>query len=309
MGAILLALLLMAAARQQARERTFPLNLFAEAKREDYLGEPACVPCHRSYVISFRNSAHAPYMADPHLPIDRQGCEGCHGPGGIHLREVLAPKGVIRYSKLDPEAVSRACLRCHGATMRPSQWHRTAHARAGLSCISCHQIHQRAPQNTQVSPVLPSARSPSHPLLKGEETALCSGCHAREASEFRLSFHHPLPEGRLLCTDCHDAHPNRESVKRERLIREMCTHCHADKMGPFMYEHEPVAGWMGDSCLECHRPHGSVNPRMLKLFSRGLCAQCHTDKGVAHYPARNCWGSGCHVAHHGSNSDALFLRH
>jgi predicted CXXCH cytochrome family protein len=78
-------------------------------------------------------------------------------------------------------------------------------------------------------------------------------------------------------------------------------------MGPFAFEHDPAAGWMGDSCVECHRPHGSPNPRMLKLFSRGLCAQCHTDKGVQHYPARNCWESGCHVAHHGSNTNPLFL--
>lgn len=315
-----LGLLMLTAARQHAREHAFPLNLFAEAKPSDFLGEQACVPCHRSSVISFRNSAHAPYMTDVHLPPDRQGCEACHGPGAIHLREVLEPKGVIRYSKIQPEEVSRACMRCHGATMRPSQWHRTAHAKAGLSCISCHQIHQNAKKESGATTGLASPLSstaealwsptaPSHPLLKDEEVAMCSRCHAREASEFRLNFHHPLPEGRLLCTDCHDVHPTRESVKRVRLIREMCTHCHADKTGPFVFEHDPAAGWMGDSCLECHRPHGSPNPRMLKLFSRGLCAQCHTEKGVQHYPARNCWESGCHVAHHGSNSDPLFLSH
>lgn len=309
---VVLALLMLTAARQQARERAFPINLFAEAKPSDYLGEQKCEPCHRSYVFSFRNSAHAPYMAGAHLPPDRKGCEACHGPGAVHLREVLEPKGVIRYSKIKPEEVSRACMRCHGATMRASQWHRTGHARAGLSCLSCHQIHQRAeaansPASHPAAAAISSYQAPSHPLLKGEEVALCSRCHAREASEFRLNFHHPLPEGRLLCTDCHDVHPTRESIKRVRLIREMCAHCHADKTGPFTYEHDPVAGWMGDSCLECHRPHGAPNPRMLKLFSRGLCAQCHTDKGVQHYPARNCWESGCHIAHHGSNSNPLFL--
>ncbi len=194
----MLGLLLLTAAQRQARERMFPLNLFAQAKPEDYLGERACVPCHRSYVMSFRDSAHAPYMADPHLPADRRGCEACHGPGAIHLREVPEPKGVVRYSKIAPEEVSRACLRCHGATMRQSQWHRTAHARAGLSCVSCHQIHQSA----KAQPVAPMGlalnRTPSHPLLKGEEVAMCSRCHAREASEFRLNFHHPLPKGRLL---------------------------------------------------------------------------------------------------------------
>jgi predicted CXXCH cytochrome family protein len=315
---VLLGLLLLTASHQRARERAFPLTLFAQAKVDDYLGTEACVPCHRSYVVSFRQSAHAPYMEGAHLSPDRRGCEACHGPGAIHLREVLEPKGVIRYSKMTPEEVSRACLRCHGATMRPSQWHRTAHARAGLSCISCHQIHphrekQGAPSTGDMAnPVKPlrmmlAASKPSHPLLKEEEAALCTRCHAPQAAEFRLNFHHPLPEGRMLCTDCHEVHPDRESVRRARLIREQCVHCHTDKMGPFAFEHDPAAGWMGDSCVECHRPHGSPNPRMLKLFSRGLCAQCHTDKGVQHYPARNCWESGCHVAHHGSNTNPLFL--
>jgi len=312
MTGMLLGFLLLTAARQHARERTFPLMLFTQAKADDYLGTEACVPCHRSYVVSFRQSAHAPYMEGAHLPPERRGCEACHGPGAVHLREVLEPKGVIRYSKMTAEEVSRACLRCHGATMRPSQWHRTAHARASLSCISCHQIHPRSEKQPNLAaPMarLPGARKPSHPLLKEEEAALCSRCHAPQAAEFRLNFHHPLPEGRMLCTDCHEVHPDRESLRRVRLIREPCVHCHADKMGPFVFEHDPAAGWMGDSCLECHRPHGSPNPRMLKLFSRGLCAQCHTEKGVQHYPARNCWESGCHVAHHGSNTNPLFLSH
>jgi predicted CXXCH cytochrome family protein len=73
-----------------------------------------------------------------------------------------------------------------------------------------------------------------------------------------------------------------------------------------VYEHDPVAGWMGDGCNDCHRSHGSANPRLLKSFSRGLCAQCHTDKSAAHYPGRTCWRAGCHVSLHGSNTDRLF---
>lgn len=307
--------LLASEGQQQAGPHEFPLGVFAQAKPEDFIGERACRSCHRPEVATFARSAHAPLMTDPHLPPDRRGCEGCHGPGSAHVQAIVEkrePIHILGYARLRPEEASRLCLRCHGATMKGSQWHRTAHARAGIGCIQCHQIHspsdeQSTPRMEPLSLPFVSAKAPSSRLLKGEEHALCGACHAREAHEFHLNSRHPVIEGRLRCSDCHEVHPSKATVKRTRWNKEMCVQCHPDKVGPFAYEHEPVAGWMGDGCLECHRPHGSPNPRLLKLFSRGLCAQCHTEKGVQHYPSRNCWESGCHVAHHGSNNSPLFL--
>ncbi len=294
----------------------FPLSLFAQASPEAYIGDRECAACHKEPTQTFNASPHALWVRDPKLPVDKRGCEACHGPGEVHLENVKDRRKVIDFDQLKPREVSMVCLRCHADTMRLSQWHRTAHAQADIACTDCHYVHKREDeakndarlQNTKfpTSPLFITAPEPKS-LLKASEVVLCGNCHQRSLNEFRLNSHHPLPEGRIVCSDCHDVHPAKTSNKRTQAIKEMCVNCHGDKLGPFAFEHDPVAGWTGDGCTECHRPHGSHNPRLLRAFSRGLCNQCHTDKGNNHYPGRTCWSVGCHVAVHGSNTD-IWLR-
>jgi len=289
------------------------VKVFDQAKHEDYIGDQACAECHSTETQDFHNSVHAIFSADPSQPLGKQGCESCHGPGKAH--QEAEGGSIIAYSKIKPAEVNAVCLRCHADVMTPSQWHQAAHARAGVSCTSCHQIHpNEAPDSAAVKgsrnlinkQVFPSAKPSTH-LLKSDEATLCGSCHHSEVAEFRQNSHHPVPEGRLVCSDCHEPHPASSTEKKISVVKEQCVSCHADKAGPFVYEHDPVAGWMGSGCTECHAPHGSHNPSLLKSFSRGLCAQCHTDKLANHFPGRSCWNAGCHVALHGSNSDPHFL--
>lgn len=297
--------------KESKHDAGFPLSLFAKAKADDFIGTAGCEGCHADKVANFRMSGHATYVSDPKLPADKQGCEACHGPGMLHTAEDNPQ--VIAYSKVSPKEASAACLRCHEKTMTPAHWRRTGHAQADVTCTACHQIHTdsnvdakpEAPTQS-ISPVYVATARPKK-LLKADELTLCGKCHRSEVVGFKLNSHHPVPEGRMVCSDCHDLHPNSDAKKKVTAFKDMCVTCHAEKAGPFVYEHDPVAGWTGDGCVECHKPHGSQNPDLLKAFSRGLCVQCHTDKGSSHHPGRTCWSAGCHVASHGSNSDSRFL--
>ena len=40
---------------------------------------------------------------------------------------------------------------------------------------------------------------------RSEET-VCYQCHLDVRSQFELPYHHPVPEGKLKCSDCHDPH-------------------------------------------------------------------------------------------------------
>jgi len=297
---------------QRDQQPPFPLNLFAQAKTEDFIGEKECASCHRAQVESFERSAHAAYVHSPRLPIDKRGCEACHGPGNIHLEDERNPAKVMSFKKAPSAAVATACLRCHAETMHMTQWKRTSHAQHGIACTSCHQIHRSAEQRLPIEPnrltafpATAASLSFEQYMLKGDPVSLCSQCHQKEAAEFRMNFHHPLPEGRMICSDCHEVHPDQASGKRSHPQKGSCATCHADAAGPFTFAHDPVVGGTGEECGECHRPHGSNNPRLLKTFSRGLCAQCHTDKASTHNPGQTCWTAGCHVAVHGSNTDPL----
>lgn len=298
------------------KRQHFPLSLFTQATAESFIGERECAQCHKAQAQTFNTSPHALYVRDPKLPLNQRGCEACHGPGEIHLEDVKDSKKVISFSRLKPKEVTLVCLRCHADTMRFSQWRRTAHAQADTACTDCHRIHWSKERETKdrvkndgvklMRQIFITAPEPKS-LLKTDELNLCGSCHQLEVNEFRLNFHHPIPEGRMVCSDCHDIHPNKAANEKVKVIKEMCVTCHAEKFGPFAFEHDPVAGWTGEGCIECHRPHGSHNPRLLKTFSRGLCNQCHTDKGNSHYPGQSCWSVGCHTAVHGSNTD-VWLR-
>lgn len=307
------SLSLIAGAMVQAKKpQSLPTTLFSQAKHEDFLGDKKCAECHEDTAANFAKSGHAIFMHAPGLAVDKQGCEACHGPGATHIKEEGAQ--VISYTKISAKEVSDACLRCHTDLMKTAHWSRTAHARANVSCVSCHQIHPKddgvqAPVGDKglVKRQVFAAVKPTGKLLKADEPTLCNECHKTEVAQFRLSSHHPVPEGRLVCSDCHSVHPNGGDRMKVRTTKEACASCHAEKAGPFAFEHDPVAGWTGGGCGECHRAHGSNNPRLLKSFSRGMCSQCHTDKAATHYPGRTCWTAGCHVAIHGSNTDRRFL--
>lgn len=316
------------------KQPKFPLNLFSQAAPSDYSDEKDCVRCHRTAVEMFERSPHASFMKDPHLSLDKKGCQACHGPSKPHVDHRQEDNGlyanVISYLHDKPEEIAAACLRCHNDTITEAHWKKTGHAHAGVTCTNCHQIHwldrlgkdrirhtapdQKIDDLTNTvgkitrSSVFSDAPEPKA-LLKADEPTLCGQCHRKELAEFRLNFHHPVPEGRIVCSDCHGVHPNRNDRTRVHTAKQNCITCHSDTAGPFVFEHDPVSDLTGDGCLECHRPHGSQNPRMLSSFSRGLCIQCHSDKAVNHNPGRTCWDSGCHSAVHGSNHDRLFLRH
>lgn len=291
-------------------------KLFARAKADDFMGDEGCVDCHGTKVKAFGESPHAAYMKDEKLPLERRGCEGCHGPGMIHQADENAE--VIAFRKMTPKESAAACLRCHESTLSDAHWKRSEHARAGLSCVSCHQIHPDSPPDFEKGtvdkgklddtkkPVFVARVQPTN-LLKADEAKLCGTCHGAQAAEFRLSTHHPIPEGRMQCSDCHNVHPSKKEKISKSFDKEACVKCHAEVAGPFVHEHDPVAGHTGSGCMECHKPHGSSNPKLLNSFSRGLCAQCHTEKLARHFPGRTCWTSGCHVAPHGSNTSPNLL--
>jgi DmsE family decaheme c-type cytochrome len=64
---------------------------------------------------------------------------------------------------------------------------------------------------------------------------------------------------------------NVKLLKAGTTIDESCVSCHAEKRGPYLWEHAPVA----ESCVTCHDPHGSNNDRMLVAKQPYLCQRCH----------------------------------
>jgi DmsE family decaheme c-type cytochrome len=154
-----------------------------------------------------------------------------------------------------------------------------------------------------------SGRYPIDPARAVENT--CYKCHMDVRGQFNLPNHHPVPEGRMSCIDCHPPHGGIAFAGGgTRLLSQddNCVRCHPSQEGPFVFEHEALR----EGCVTCHSPHGSVNDKMLTERNANLCLKCHFQQvqngailigGVDHTSRLSqgaCWSAGCHEAVHGS---------
>jgi predicted CXXCH cytochrome family protein len=249
-------------------------------------------------------------------------CENCHGAGSDHVAGGGDPTKIFDPAKASAKDVDAKCLSCHSSAH--PDFLRSPHAKASVSCVSCHSIHGG---NVQL-PGQPAAKAVLKPveattaggvfapgkLLKASEPALCFQCHADIKAYFNMPVHHKVPEGLVKCTDCHDVHGTFEkSNVRSRVdSNQICTKCHTEKRGPFVYEHTPVKA---EGCMGCHTPHGSQNARLLNMPSvNNLCNQCHSPVAAGTIHGINAGSSeltpctDCHTYIHGSNVNVAFLR-
>ncbi len=289
------------------------------AKRAQESDPLACQDCHAETAATWKNSLHRGYL-QRYLGEAAAECSHCHGDASTHLAEPTKDN-IRRFSPKSVEGIrqsARLCLGCHRTVVNERSWSATAHPSAGISCFDCHRVH--GPDDAYAHLHRKNGGMSKLPAVSGQAdapsqivNASCIACHEDIAGQLRARSHHPMLEGRVKCTDCHEVHRSTEPalLPTGRDVRDVCTDCHTDRRGPFIFEHEPVhSSGLGEGCITCHRPHGSPNPKLAPYFGRALCMQCHTDileDGAHRVRPGNCWRAGCHAAIHGSNRSEVFL--
>lgn len=207
---------------------------------------------------------------------------------------------------------NKTCAECHAPITKTFPG--SVHARVdlnrdklagGASCESCH-----GPGSRHVEAGGGRGKFIVNP---GREAAACLKCHLETQAQFALPRHHPVPENKMNCVQCHDPHGSDIFKPKAGLamarLNENCSHCHREQSRAFVFEHEA----MREGCTVCHAPHGSANAKMLVERDANLCLKCHAqvqrggDFYIGKVPHRvllkqgTCWTSGCHTAVHGSN--------
>jgi predicted CXXCH cytochrome family protein len=204
------------------------------------------------------------------------------------------------------------CAQCHADLVH--QFPANPHARlmpesrnlaGGTACEACHgpgSKHVEAGGGSQFI------------INPGREPEACFRCHLPVRAEFESPAHHPVIEGRLHCTECHDPHGGDIYQRAGGLAmarrNDNCAQCHREQTRPFVFEHPALR----EGCTVCHQPHGSVNRAMLTQADDNLCLRCHAQTqttagqffigNVDHAPLLRvgaCWS--CHTAVHGSDVD------
>jgi DmsE family decaheme c-type cytochrome len=153
-----------------------------------YVGADTCKGCHSEYYDSYAKSIHSK-KALSGSPANRNECESCHGPGSVHVEKKGGKDtGMFAFNKkADANDKSAKCLACHEESRHLAFWDNGRHKSAGVSCPDCHSIHGGREKN-----------------LKAEQPDLCFGCHKDIRMMSNRQSHHPIREGKMKCTDCHN---------------------------------------------------------------------------------------------------------
>ena len=206
-------------------------------------------------------------IAGPHqiCGSNHFNCTTCHDPHGQ----------ILESSRKD------LCLSCH--TGAPTMaWHSSIHEHNGVACTDCHNPHPRTnvPQFVSISHT--NITRPKRLMMSVQEPEACYKCHPKIYGLNSLPSHHPIKEGKMVCSDCHDPHGQygNENNLKEATINLVCYKCHAEKQGPFAIEHPPVR----ENCTICHEPHGTVTNNLLRQPATFLCLRCHAGHNGLHPP-------------------------
>lgn len=261
-----------------------------------------CLKCHgEGPGDAILKTPHA-QSADKRTPFAAHACESCHGPSPEHMRKTKGstsrplPTVVFGAGSTTPvEKQNEVCLGCHEGGLRIT-WTGSQHEAADTSCASCHVAH--------------AVKDPV--LVRNSQPKSCYGCHTEQRAQSHRRSRHPIREGKVVCSDCHNPHGSfGPGLLREASVNDTCYTCHAEKRGPFLWEHAPVR----DDCSICHTSHGSNLPRLLTARTPWLCQECHQEN---YHPSSLYSGTGlpsvnpeasmlgkdcmnCHPKIHGSN--------
>lgn len=231
-------------------------------------GDAKCTACHddsdfpkptmlgeRPWVLAIGKTKHGT-VADGRTP----SCASCHGESENHMKRkdpsIPRPAPDRTFKKTTPAAEQdKACTSCHKGG-KHMFWASSTHANRGVACATCHNVHN------------------GHDKVRNKktQTEVCFSCHKEQRAQMNKPSHHPVPEGKMGCSDCHNPHG---AAGDKQLVKDTtnatCFTCHAEKRGPFVHNHAPVQ----EDCAICHNPHGSINNALLKARAPYLCQQCH----------------------------------
>ena len=235
----------------RGQDPAYDASLSTASPELDTLAPGICYKCHCDKQVYQE-------IAGPHQICGPNGfnCTTCHDPHG----------------RIKERTRKELCLECHGQGSPTMAWHSSTHDLQGVACVDCHNPHPctEVPRIVAISHT--SIQRPKRLSMSVDDPVTCYKCHPKIFGLNALPAHHPIKEGKMTCSDCHDSHGQLEGNLRAETLNLLCWKCHAEKQGPFVYEHPPVT----ENCAYCHDPHGTVANNLLRQPTTFLCLRCHS---------------------------------
>jgi Flp pilus assembly protein TadD len=194
---------------------------------------PECLYCHTNQVRPVPGPLNR-----YELPVFRGhaiGCERCHGPGELHVRDdarAASPgRTIVNPADLAPELRESVCQQCHlqGAFRTTRAGLQTFDFRPGLPMHRFWAVFQRANGSREQSEAV------------------------GHVEQLEMSRCFQQSEGRLGCISCHDPHRLPEPSAKVAYYRKRCLECHRQQ-GCTLPLAERQARGQADDCITCHMP-------------------------------------------------------
>jgi len=229
-----------------------PLSYYSKAKKWDLSPgyeqsdlsfsrpiEGDCIFCHSGRPQPAAESGGR-FKNPPFLELSI-GCEMCHGPGMLHVKERLraAPlhgnidTSIVNPSKIPGWLSDNICMFCHQGL----------DARALMPGKSYADFRPGVPlAETLAIFVVPIRRGepPGDPLLQNFVPKNLSQCYRKS-------------DGKLNCITCHDPHVQPGPRQAPAYFRSKCLTCHTEKSCPLPLA-QRLARTPPDDCAGCHLP-------------------------------------------------------
>jgi hypothetical protein len=198
--------------------------------------QPECLFCHCNYVESVKDTLNRYHM--PLFPRGASiGCERCHGPGELHVRERgenATPPEAVDHSIVNPRHLEPAlreaiCQQCHLEADR--------------------RILRRGREVFDYRPGLPLHHFWSDFLRPPELDE--HGKFVGKVEQMHASRCFKQSRGEMGCSTCHDSHSQPSPTTKTAFYRGRCMECHQEKGCSL-----PVAERRrkDDNCVACHMP-------------------------------------------------------
>lgn len=221
-----------------------------------------CLTCHSGLPLPLPDTRNE--YQDPPFRFLAVGCERCHGPGEIHVRERRenAPlRGPVDFSivnpaRLPPGIRGDVCDQCHFAgdarVLRPGKTY--LDFRPGTPLDSVVSIF-----TVPLKPEVEVVKALSH----------------REQLEMSRCWN--ASNDRLDCITCHDPHVQLHGTEATAYFRRKCLACHTEKSCALPAARRRATS-PPDHCTSCHMPKKSV---------ANIGHSALTDHRILRFPTKN----------------------
>jgi len=246
-----------------------------------------CVMCHNGQPepVSKRDGSYEePPFRFGELGI---GCEACHGPGALHVKEMTAKNAgleargelkpgemdtsIVNPAKLSPRLADDLCQECH-------QQGDTQVLLPGKTVLDYRPGEPLAETIAKLKiPIRPQQRAEADQLEKQPpQTGSLEQSIEWKNSALEMSLCYQASHGRLTCGTCHSIHHQAKPEEAKTAYRAACLTCHTVKSCTLSPE-DPKRVAAADYCIECH---------MEKRAVAGVVHSNDTKHRIVRYPGQ-----------------------